>query len=136
MTDTVSFYSQPSYSQRGGGYPVFSGPRRMRGGSILGALKSMIMPTLSRIGKTAGRRGLREAVGLATDVVGDTLQGRNITQSIMARGKNRALGFAKGLLGSVLPPQNTKRQPSRKRKAVRNNKHPAKKRRRVAKSLF
>ena len=59
MDRTAAFYAGPSY--RGSGFPVFSGSRRQRGGSILGAIKSMVMPVLGTIGKSA----LKQAVGFA-----------------------------------------------------------------------
>ena len=51
MSDrTAAFYSGPSYTFRGAGFPVYSGSRRQRGGSILGALARNVLPAL---GKTA-----------------------------------------------------------------------------------
>ena len=47
MDRTAAFYSRPSYV--GAGFPVFAGSRRQRGGSILGALKSMVGPVLSSL---------------------------------------------------------------------------------------
>lgn len=47
MDRTATFYSQPSYVQRGAGLPVYSGSRRQRGGSVLGAVKNFIMPVVS-----------------------------------------------------------------------------------------
>ena len=40
MDHTAAFYSRPSYV--GGAGPIFSGARRQRGGSVFGALKSIV----------------------------------------------------------------------------------------------
>lgn len=140
MDRTAAFYSQPSYHFRGGAFPVFSGSRRMRGGGILGALKQIIVPTLTNVGKNVGRAALKQAVGFANDVVNDTLQGRNLRQSVKRRGKQRALHVARTAKKQGLnvvrkaigkqPP----RQASRKRRGQtisRKNK-----RRRINQSLF
>lgn len=86
MDHTAHFYSKPSYIGAG---VIFSGARRQRGGSILGALKSVVLPIVKRIGRSFGRVASKNALGLATDVLHDTISGRNIKDSIINRGKNR-----------------------------------------------
>ncbi len=138
MDRTAAFYSRPSYHFRGGGFPVFSGSRRMRGGSILGALKQMIVPTLTSVGKSVGRAALKQAVGFASDVANDALQGRNLKQSLKARGKQRALNVARTAktrgFNAMRRAMNSSSQPSRKRRKAPISQ--TSKRRRVNKALF
>ncbi len=139
MDRTAAFYSQPSYHFRGSGFPVFSGSRRMRGGSILGALKQMIVPTLASVGKSVGRAALKQAVGFASDVANDALQGRNLTQSLKARGKQRAMRVAqtakKQGLNAMRTAMGSTSQPSRKRRKPPIS-QTVKRRRRVNKALY
>ena len=98
MDRTAAFYSAPSYQYRGaGGFPVFSGSRRQRGGSILGSIAKVAMPILGNIGKAA----LGQAVGLAKDVAGDLAQGRNIGQSLKQHGLKRLKNTAMSSLSSI-----------------------------------
>ena len=80
MDKTAQFYAQPSYLQYGRGLPVYSGSRRQRGGSVLGALQRFIMPFLSGMKRQAIQRVKSGALGLAGDVLTDTLAGRNVAQ--------------------------------------------------------
>ena len=127
MDRTAAFYSGPSYQFRGAGFPVYAGSRRQRGGSILGALKQMVLPALSNLGKTVGKAALSQAVGLASDVAMDAARGRNIGQSLKQHGlkrlKNVGLAGVQGLRQSVFP--------SRKRSAPRKKRQPPKKKRRI-----
>ena len=118
MDRTAAFYSRPSYV--GAGFPVYSGSRRQRGGSILGSIAKFALPML----KNVGRAALGQAVGLAKDVAHDTLSGQNIRESFKRRGIQRL----KKTVTSTLGPR--QKQPSRKRKA-QHKKQPVKKRRRV-----
>ena len=139
MTSTAEFYSKPSYHFRGGGFPVFSVSRRQRGGGILGALKQMIVPTLAKVGKSVGRAALKQAVGFASDVLDDSLQGKNLGQSLRTRGKQRALSVAqtakKQSLNALRNTVRSTNQPSRKRQASKQR-QPKKKRQRANQSLF
>ena len=111
MDRTAAFYSAPSYQYRGaGGFPVFSGSRRQRGGSILGSIAKVAMPILGNIGKAA----LGQAVGLAKDVAGDVMQGRNIRHSLKQHGLKRLKNTAMSSLSSI-----TGRPPSGPRQRVR-----------------
>ena len=138
MDRTAAFYSRPSYDSRGGGFPVFSGSRRMRGGSIFGALKQMIVPTLTSVGKSVGRAALKQAVGFASDVASDALRGRNLKQSLKARGKQRALNVAQTAknrgLNAMIAAMKGNSQPSRKRRKAPISQ--TSKRRRANKALF
>ena len=141
MDRTAAFYSQPSYVQRGSGLPVYSGARRQRGGSILGALKNFIMPIVQNVKRNAIRHGKQEAWKLAKGVALDTFRGRNIGDSIKTRGTHglRQLGknvihdVADGISGS---PSHT---PPRKRKAPsasrKRRKGPQRKKRKVVKNF-
>ena len=82
MDRTANFYSSPSYV--GGSFPVFSGSRRQRGGSIFGALKNFFMPILTGFGKKLAKRGAKEAFGLAKDVARDALSNKNVSHTIKA----------------------------------------------------
>lgn len=120
MDYTASFYSRPSYVGSG---VVFSGERRQRGGSILGALKSVVMPVLSKVGpkilKTVGNIAKKQVFGLATDLLMDRVSGKNVTDSLKSRGKTRLLqSAAQGLnaIGSVVNGPNSRRTAPRKTK--------------------
>lgn len=118
MDRTAQFYSQPTY-MRGGVMPVFSGSRRQRGGSILGALKNVFMPML----RTVGRKGAKAALGLASDVIGDVTSGKNFTDSIKQRGIKRAKSLGADLISEATNQvqsaisNRTRAGPSRKRPA-------------------
>ena len=115
MDRTAQFYCRPSYVQRGSGFPVYSGSRRQRGGSILGALKNFFMPILGNIGKTALRKGTQQAVGFVGDVAGDLFRGRNMKQSLVNHGKSRALNFAQGVGSAILNNRGNGNATNRKR---------------------
>lgn len=91
MDSTADFYSRPSHDFRGGGFPVFSGSRRQRGGGIFGRIKSFFMPVVKRLGKNL----LSQGVSLASDVVGDAMLGKNVKSSFINHGKRRAMEFGK-----------------------------------------
>ena len=98
MDPTASFYSGPSYVFRGHGFPIYSGSRRQRGGSIFGALKSMAIPFL----KNAAKRGIRRAVSFVTDVAGDVFTGSNVKESLKKRGKSHAIKLGKDVASDGL----------------------------------
>ena len=108
MDRTAAFYAGPSY--RGAGFPVFSGSRRQRGGSILGAIKSMVMPVLGSLGKSA----LKQAVGFAGDVVGDITQGRNLRSSLKSRGLKRLKNVGSETIQTILPSRKRSNPPTRR----------------------
>ena len=93
MDRTASFYSRPSYV--GGAGSIYAGSRRQRGGSVLGALKSVVSPLLSGVGSSLKKNVMNNAFGLAADVVGDVLGGKNVKQSFLNRGKQRGLSALK-----------------------------------------
>ena len=98
MDRTAAFYSAPSYYHRGsGGFPVYAGSRRQRGGSILGSLAKIAMPMLKSVGKAA----LGQAVGFAKDVAGDLAEGRNIRESLKQRGISRLKKTAMSGLSTI-----------------------------------
>ena len=120
MDYTAKFYSRPSYVGSG---VVFSGERRQRGGSILGALKSVVMPVLSKVGpkilKTVGNIAKKQVFGLATDLLTDRVSGRNVTESLKSRGKSRLLqSAAQGLnaISSMVNQPNSRRAAPKKTK--------------------
>lgn len=120
MDYTAKFYSRPSYVGSG---VVFSGERRQRGGSILGALKSVVMPVISKVGpkilKTVGNIAKKQVFGLATDLLMDRVSGKNVTDSLKSRGKTRLLqSAAQGLdaIGSMVNGPSSRRTATRKTK--------------------
>ena len=117
MDRTAAFYSRPSYV--GAGFPVFAGSRRQRGGSILGALKSMVGPVLSSLKSSV----MKEGVGLLSDVVSDVTQGRSLGSSLKTRGLKRLGNVGNQTLSTILP--------SRKRRVSATAGAPATKRRRL-----
>ena len=127
MDRTAAFYSAPSYHYRGaGGFPIFSGSRRQRGGGILGSLAKMAMPVL----KTVGKAALGEAVGFAKDVAGDIAQGRNVGQSLKQHGLKRLKNTAMTSLSNIVGKRS---KPSGKRHTGKKSRSqpPCKKRRQV-----
>jgi len=136
MDRTAAFYSQPSYVQRGLGLPVYSGSRRQRGGSVLGALKGFVMPVINQVKKSAKGEAWRLAKGLAADAI----RGRNLTESVKTRGMEslKRLGkdvFINTTAGAIRKTTGNRTAPihpgsaSRKRKAPVKKRVPAKKRR-------
>ena len=97
MDRTANFYAHPTYA-RGAGIPIYSGSRRQRGGSVLGALKSFFLPLIGSIGK----RGAREAIGLTKDVVSDVWRGKSFKNSLKTRGLKRAKNLGRELAGSAI----------------------------------
>ena len=93
MDRTADFYSRPSHDFSGGGFSVFAGSRRQRGGGIFGSLKNFFMPVAKNLGKSLLSHGL----GLARDVTNDALAGKNIKSSLMDRGKAQAVNFGKNV---------------------------------------
>ena len=91
MDHTADFYSRPSHEFRGGGFQVFTGSRRQRGGGIFGSLKNFFLP----VAKHLGKKLLSHGVGLARDVAQDAMEGRSIKDSLINRGKARAIDFGK-----------------------------------------
>lgn len=123
MDYTAKFYSRPSYVGSG---VVFSGARRQRGGSVLGALKSMVVPVIKSVGpkimKKVGSIAKRQVFGLATDLLADKIRGRDMTQSLKTRGQSRLLqGASQGLnsIGNMMGGPKKKRVAPKKKRAGR-----------------
>ena len=100
MDATARFYSQPSYV--GGGFPVFAGSRRQRGGSIFGAIAKAVLPALKTIGKSVLRQAGTEAFGLASDLANSALQGRSIKQTLRNQGLKRLRNVGRTALTSAM----------------------------------
>ena len=102
MDYTASFYSRPSYVGSGA---IFSGARRQRGGSILGALKSLVLPVMAAVGpkliRSVGNIAKKQVFGLATDLLADKVRGRNMTNSLKTHGRTRLLQGASDGLNSI-----------------------------------
>ena len=93
MDQTAQFYSRPSFAFRGGvgGFHVFSGSRRQRGGSFLGSLKKFFFPIAKNLGSQVASQG----IGLVSDIANDAMTGKNIKDAIKTRGKASAINFGK-----------------------------------------
>ena len=128
MDRTATFYAQPTYSQRGGGLPVYSGSRRQRGGSVLGAIKAFIMPFLSGVKNRVIHHAKAEGAKVLKGVARDAVQGRNIVQSA----KTHAIHGAKQLGKNVVLDTARTLTNSRKRKPIGQKRRPTvTKRRRI-----
>ena len=142
MDRTAEFYSRPTYAFRGAGFPVYSGSRRQRGGSVLGSLKKFIVP----FGKNLLKTGASQALGLAADVANDVMRGRSLKSSLIQHGKARAKNLGKAALAqgiqSVRGMVNNGTSPALRKRRNRSKpapRRPTKKRRttkRTTKSLF
>ena len=103
MDATARFYSQPSYV--GGGFPVFAGSRRQRGGGIFGSLAKMVLPALKSVGSSVLRNVGREAVGLARDVADTALSGQGLSgirQTLQQQGLKRLRSVGRDALATTL----------------------------------
>jgi len=98
MDRTATFYASPTYAQRGGGIPIFSGSRRQRGGGIFGALKNFFMPLLHGVKQRVANRAKSEAWGLAKNVAWDAFRGKNIGNSLKTHGLESAKRLGKNVI--------------------------------------
>ena len=139
MDYAAKFYSSPHHVGSG---VVYSGARRQRGGSALGALKSMVLPIAKTVGpkliKKVGKIAKRQLFGLATDLIADKVSGKNMTDSLKSHGKSRLLqGATQGLktIGNMINPPKTRRAAAKKRpfrgSGIKKRKSSAKKRKSV-----
>ena len=139
MDYAAKFYSSPHHVGSG---VIYSGARRQRGGSALGALKSMVLPIAKTVGpkliKKVGKIAKSQLFGLATDLIADKVSGRNMTDSLKSHGKARLLqGATQGLrtIGNMINPPKTRRAAAKKRpfrgSGIKKRKSSAKKRKRV-----
>ena len=127
MDRTSTFYSGPSYMFRGAGLPVYAGSRRQRGGSMLGAMKNVMLPFAAK-----------QALGLANDVMMDAMRGRKIANSLKTHGLHRLKNVGIAGLQTLLPSGNSvsrkpkRKKSSRKRPLRKSHKQPPAKRHRPA----
>lgn len=128
MDETADFYSRPSHEFRGGAFNVFAGSRRQRGGGIFGSLKNFFLPVAKKLGKSLAGVG----IGLASDVVRDAMEGKNIKKSILKRGKSRAIDFGKtaakegiGALTNMIG-KGSRRAPARRKRLQRRQRRKSK----------
>lgn len=134
MDRTAAFYSGPSY--RGSGFPVYAGSRRQRGGSILGAIKKTVLPALGNVAGKVGTKILSNGIGLAGDVAGDVLLGRqSFSKSLKHHGLKRLKNIGREGLGDVIGSVASRVTPSRKRPAG-NNLRKVSKKKRARRGLF
>ena len=92
------FYSHPSYVRTGAGaFPIFSGSRRHRGGSVFGVVKRFFMPAIEKGKATIAPSAMKEGVGFAKDMVGSFFRGRNLSKAASAHGKKRAMNVARNV---------------------------------------
>lgn len=81
MDRTATFYASPTYEHRGGGLPIYSGSRRQRGGSILGAIKNLFMPLLPGVKNYAVKKAKTAARDFVAGTVSDIMRGKPILQA-------------------------------------------------------
>lgn len=142
---STDFYTEPSYMT--GGYTVYGGYRRQRGGGIFGSFRTMMAPlgrqmlsgmktvaknkTFRNIAKKVAEKGAEVAAGVAIDA----LQGRNVGESIKERSREAALQAITG--PSEPSPRGRKRKlKQKKRSSSSKPKPPPKKRRRQSRSAL
>lgn len=124
MDRTSNFYANPTYG--GGGFPVFVGSRRRRGGGVLGILKGLAMPML--------RKGATQAFGMAKDVAGDMMAGRSLKSSLMKHGMRRAKRLGSDVLQTAMGSfGNRSRQSAPAAKRRRTQRRPVSKARQTTK---
>ena len=109
MDTTAQFYSHPSYVGRG--FPVYSGSRRQSGGSIFGALGRMILPVLRPLGKSLAKR----AIGVASNVAMDAIEGKKFGESLKRRGIAAAKQGLRDVVRPIAPIANAISTPVRRR---------------------
>lgn len=113
MDRTALFYASPTYSQSGGAVPIFSGSRRQRGGSILGAIKSFVLPLLQGVKRQAVQRATSTALNVAKNVASDAFAGKNVVNSLKTHGYRGAKQLGKNVVLDTMRQIQT--QASRKR---------------------
>ena len=126
MSSTSSFYAQPSYVSGAGA--IFSGARRQRGGSIFGALKSVVAPFISGIGRSLKKNAMTNALGLATDMIGDLATGKNMKASLLNRGKERGLKTLQQTFTGTRQRRKPKRLNAKRKQRGSGKKRPLRKR--------
>ena len=124
MDRTAKFYAYPSYV--GGGLPIYSGSRRQRGGSVLGAIKRFFMPILGKLAK----RGAVSALDFAKGVATDAFTGKNIKESLKTRGINQVKRLGSDTLHDVANQLGS----GRRRKATASSRKRARSRKATASS--
>ena len=135
---STNFYTAPSYMT--GGYAVYGGYRRQRGGGIFGSFRTMMAPmgrqmvkgmksmaankTVRKIAKKVAEKGAEVAAGVALDA----LHGRNIGESIKERSRDAAL---QAITGPSQPsPQRRKRKLKQKKRSSSSKPQPPPRKRR------
>ena len=138
-----NFYTAPSYMT--GGYTVYGGYRRQRGGGIFSSFRSSLAPigrqalagmksiaknqAVRQIARQAAEKGAEVLAGVAVDAI----QGRNIGDSIKERAKDAALQSLGATPATTTPARKKKRKlKQKKQSATAKNiaQPPSKKRRR------
>ena len=137
MDYTAKFYSSPNHVGSG---VIYSGARRQRGGSALGALKPILLPIVRAVGpkliKKVGKIAKRQLFGLATDLIADKVSGKNMKDSLKSHGKTRLLqGATQGLntIGNMIDPPKARRAATKKKRPKRFHGSGIKKRKSVTK---
>ena len=132
MDRTATFYASPTYVQRGGGIPIFSGSRRQQGGGILGALKIFFMPLLQGVKQRVVNRAKSEAWGLAKNVALDAFRGKNIGSSLKTHGLQSAKRLGKNVILDTVSQVKGSASRKRPKRAPKKKKQPPAKRVRKA----
>ena len=121
------FYAAPS--NQSGGYIVYKGARRQRGAGAFGTFRDYMAPVgrqalqgmrsvTSKLAHDVAKQAAARGAEVAAGVAWDTIRGRNVGDSLKARGKQAALKTLAGIAGPTPPPPPPP-PPSRKRKKKR-----------------
>ena len=119
------FYNSPSYMS--GGYTVYGGTRRQRGGSIFGSIRKMFAPVgrraideVKNVATLAARKTAAKGAQVLSGVALDAIRGRNIGDSFKKRGTAAAMQSLEETLaplaqGNYPPRKKQKQQPPAKK---------------------
>lgn len=83
-SNNARLYTDYYNTQTGAALPFFAGHNRQSGygvGHVLKGLFNAVVPLISSVGKTLGKRALRTGINIASDVV----QGQNVKESVKKR---------------------------------------------------
>lgn len=136
-----NFYTAPSYMT--GGYAVYGGSRRQRGGGIFASFRNAMAPFgrqalagLKSIAKNKtvrkiARQAAEKSAGVLAGVAVDALQGRDVGQSFKERARDATLESLGAAPTAAPAKRNRKRKlKQKKRLPTARPQPPAKKRRR------
>ena len=123
MDATAAFYSRPTYSGvGGGGFTVFSGGRRQRGGGIFGSLARMVLPVVKQVGKSVLSSVGKQCMGLMKDVGQSILRGEGMSgvqNTLRRQGLKRLKNVGQSAFNAFTTPEGA---PSQRNGSLRKRK--------------